>query len=130
MPPKPGKPYQSQLNAHLAEIAALRKTKPYPTPYKKIAEILKAKYGLEISANSIWSFVRSRTPGHGRPLKYRIAEDLIKPPAAAGTALAVTPQAAQASAPADPEEVNERVARLLEEREREREASKKFQILD
>jgi len=122
MPPKPGKPYQSQLNAHLAEIAELRKTKPYPTPYKKISEILKAKYGLEISANSIWSFVRSRTPGRGRSLKYRIAEDLIKPQD--GTA------PVQASARVDPEDVNERVGRLLEQKEQERQAAKKFQIID
>jgi len=75
--PKPG-PYHSALNEHLAEIAALRNTEPFPTPYSKIAEILHTKYGLTISANSIWSFVRTRTPGRGRKLKYKLPKDLAK----------------------------------------------------
>jgi len=44
--------------------------------------ILKEKYGLEVSPNSIWSFVRARTLGRGRKLKYKIAPDLVEPPAA------------------------------------------------
>ena len=43
--------------------------------------ILKEKYGLEVSPNSIWSFVRARTLGRGRKLKYKIAPDLVQPSA-------------------------------------------------
>ena len=75
---QPG-PYQSVLNAYLAEIAQLRETRPQPTPYRTIAKILKEKYGLEVSANSIWSFVRARTLGRCRKLKYKIAPDLVQP---------------------------------------------------
>jgi hypothetical protein len=78
---QPG-PYQSVLNSHLVEIAQLRETRPQPTPYRTIAEFLKEKYGLEVSPNSIWSFVRARTLGRGRKLKYKIAPDLVQPPAA------------------------------------------------
>ena len=67
------------LNAYLAEIAQLRETRPQPTPYRTIAKILKEKYGLEVSANSIWSFVRARTLGRCRKLKYKIAPDLVQP---------------------------------------------------
>ena len=79
---KPPGPYQSVLNSHLVEIAQLRETRPQPTPYRTIAKILKEKYRLEVSPNSIWSFVRARTLGRGRKLKYKIAPDLVQPPAA------------------------------------------------
>jgi len=72
-------PYQSVLNSHLAEIARLRDTRPQPTPYRTIAKILKQKYGLEVSPNSIWSFVRARTLGRGRKIKYKIDPDLVQP---------------------------------------------------
>ena len=75
-------PYQSVLNSYLVEIAQLRETRPQPTPYRAIAKILKEKYRLEVSPNSIWSFVRARTLGRGRKLKYKIAPDLVQPPAA------------------------------------------------
>lgn len=78
---QPG-PYQSILNSHLVEIAQLRETRPQPTPYRTIAKILKEKYRLDVSPNSIWSFVRARTLGRGRKLKYKIASDLVQPPAA------------------------------------------------
>ena len=48
---------------------------------RTIAKILKEKYGLEVSRNSIWSFVRARTLGRGRKIKYKIAPDLVQPPA-------------------------------------------------
>ena len=76
---KPPGPYQSVLNSHLVEIAQLRETRPQPTPYRTIAKILKEKYRLEVSPNSIWSFVRTRTLGRGRKLKYKIALDLVQP---------------------------------------------------
>jgi hypothetical protein len=76
-------PYQSVLNSYLVEIAQLRETRPQPTPYRTISKILKEKHGLEVSPNSIWSFVRARTLGRGRKLKYKIAPDLVQPPAAA-----------------------------------------------
>src|SRR5260370_41721123 len=78
----PTAPYQSVLNSYLVEIAQLRETRPQPTPYRTITKILKEKYGLEVSPNSIWSFVRARTLGRGRKLKYKIAPDLVQPPAA------------------------------------------------
>src|SRR5258708_12760279 len=64
------------------EIAQLRETRPQPTPYRTITKILKEKYRLEVSPNSIWSFVRARTLGRGRKLKYKIAPDLVQQPAA------------------------------------------------
>ena len=79
---KPPGPYQSVLNSHLVEIARLRETRPQPTPYRTIAKILKEKYGLAVSPNSIWSFVRARTQGRGRKIKYKIAPDLVQPPEA------------------------------------------------
>ena len=81
---KPPGPYQSVLNSHLAEIARLRETRPQPTPYRTIAKILKEKYGLKVSPNSIWSFVRARTLGRGRKIKYKIDPDLVQPAAALG----------------------------------------------
>jgi hypothetical protein len=70
-------PYRSILNAYRAEIADLRKTHP-PTPYSRIAEILKEKYNLVIRASSIWSFVKARSIEGERKLKYVMAES---PPA-------------------------------------------------
>jgi hypothetical protein len=83
---KPPGPYQSVLNSYLVEIAQLRETRPQPTPYRTIANILKEKYRLEVSPNSIWSFVRARTLGRGRKLKYKIAPDLVQPTAPAPSA--------------------------------------------
>ena len=55
----PGKPFQSKLTPYRKEIAELRKTWP-PTTYKEIATILKKQHGIEITPNSIWSFVKIR----------------------------------------------------------------------
>jgi hypothetical protein len=57
------KPFQSKLIAYEAEIAALRATRP-PTPYARIAEILRKKYALSAHRDTIHSFVRVRS--HGR----------------------------------------------------------------
>ena len=46
-----------------AEIMALRATRP-PTPYARIAEILREKYALSVHRDTIHSFVRVRA--HGR----------------------------------------------------------------
>jgi hypothetical protein len=70
-------PYRSILNAYRPEIADLRKTHP-PTPYSRIAEILKEKYNIVIRASSIWSFVKARSIEGERKLKYVMAES---PPA-------------------------------------------------
>jgi hypothetical protein len=70
-------PYRSILNPYRAEIADLRKTLP-PTPYSRIAEILKEKYNVVIRASSIWSFVKARSIQGERKLKYVMAES---PPA-------------------------------------------------
>ena len=57
------KPYQSKLIAYEAEIAALRAMRP-PTPYTRIAEILREKYALSVHRDTIHSFVCVRS--HGR----------------------------------------------------------------
>jgi hypothetical protein len=57
------KPFQSKLIAYEAEIAALRTTRP-PTPYARIAEILRERYALSVHRDTIHSFVRVRS--HGR----------------------------------------------------------------
>lgn len=67
-------PYRSILNDHVKEIADLRKTHP-PTPYSRIAEILKEKHGIIIGPSSIWSFVKARSIEGERKVKYVIAED-------------------------------------------------------
>ena len=56
-------PYQSKLIPYEAEIAALRDTRP-PTPYARIAQILREKYALSVHRDTIHSFVRVRS--HGR----------------------------------------------------------------
>lgn len=105
---KPPGPYQSVLNAHLEEIAALRETRPQPTPYRTIARILKEKHNLEVSPNSIWSFVRARTLGRRRKLKYKIAPDLIRKDPAPPPRPVTTPVDARERpiAVAAPEELN------------------------
>lgn len=55
----PGKPYQSKLTPYRKEIAELRKPWP-PTTYKEIARVLKERHGLDVTPNSIWSFVKTR----------------------------------------------------------------------
>jgi hypothetical protein len=44
--------------------------------------LIQLGYRLEVSPNSIWSFVRARTLGRGRKLKYKIGPDLVQPSAA------------------------------------------------
>src|SRR5207245_476538 len=57
------RPYQSKLIAYEAEIAALRSARP-PTPYARIAQILRENYALSVHRDTIHSFVRVRS--HGR----------------------------------------------------------------
>ena len=99
---RPGIPYQSRLNAHLAEIAQLRKTKPYPTPYKKIAEILKANHGLEISPNAIWAFVRNRALASERKPKYKLPDNLAGPSPSPPASPEAEPAPPATGATADP----------------------------
>ena len=56
----PGKPFQSKLNPFLREIYELRGQAP-PISYQQIARHLKARHGLEVSANGIFSFVKARS---------------------------------------------------------------------
>ena len=58
----PGKPYQSVLIPHEEEISALRRRRP-PTPYTRIAELLKEKYDLSVQAPAIFKFIRTRSKG-------------------------------------------------------------------
>src|SRR4051794_31307919 len=108
---RPGIPYQSQLNAHLAEIAQLRKTKPYPTPYKKIAEILKAKHGLEISPNAIWAFVRTRALASERKPKYKLPDDLAGPTPSQPASSETEPAQPAAGATPEPPAVPRKLSR-------------------
>jgi hypothetical protein len=56
----PGKPYQSKLNPYLQEIHRLRSQAP-PVSYQEIARILHEKYGVAVSPNGIFSFVKARS---------------------------------------------------------------------
>ncbi|MEI6168400.1 MAG: Fic family protein [bacterium] len=56
----PGKPYQSKLKAHDEEVIALR---DQGLSYRQVAEQLNQKYGLTISHNAVFSFVKTRRPG-------------------------------------------------------------------
>ena len=58
--PMPGKPYQSKLNPYLQEIHRLRSQTP-PVSYQEIARILHEKYGVAVSPNGIFSFVKARS---------------------------------------------------------------------
>lgn len=67
----PTKPFQSKLNPYRDDIIALRDTNP-PTGYHRIAEILKEKYGMDVSHHAVWHFVKVRS----KPRKgYRIAAE-------------------------------------------------------
>jgi hypothetical protein len=56
----PGKPYQSKLNPYLQEIHRLRSHTP-PVSYQEIARILHENYGVAVSPNAIFSFVKARS---------------------------------------------------------------------
>lgn len=56
----PGKPYQSKLNPYLQEIHRLRSQAP-PVSYQEIARTLREKYGIAVSPNGIFSFVKARS---------------------------------------------------------------------
>jgi hypothetical protein len=71
-------PNHSILNPYRERIAELRKTVP-PTPYVEIARILKEDHGIVITAGSIWSYVKARTPGKGRKLKYAMTAETAPP---------------------------------------------------
>jgi hypothetical protein len=45
-----------------------------PTPYRRIAEILKERHAIDINPSSIWSFVRARDPRRQRNV-YRLPEE-------------------------------------------------------
>jgi hypothetical protein len=55
-------PYQSKLIPYEGEILALRGKRP-PTPYARIAQILREKYALSVHRDTIHSFVRVRSRG-------------------------------------------------------------------
>lgn len=56
----PGKPYQSKLKAYAEEILLLLDK---GLSYRQVAEKLNQKYGLTISHNAVFSFVKTRRPG-------------------------------------------------------------------
>ena len=53
----PGKPYQSKLIPHTEFIRNERKKR---TPYIRLAELLKEKFGVECTYNAVFSFVKAR----------------------------------------------------------------------
>jgi hypothetical protein len=109
----PGKPYQSKLNPYRKEIAELRKGWP-PTPYKEIARILNERHGLDVSPNSIWSFVKTRAL-NPYPKYYTLPEE----PTAPGPA-AVTPPPPRAKTFRDPAQDHELVERAKAQFEKEK----------
>ena len=56
----PGKPYQSKLKSHDEELLALLDK---GMSYRQVTEQLNQKYGLNISHNAVFSFVKTRRPG-------------------------------------------------------------------
>ena len=56
---KPSKPWESILTPYLGAIAEMRSGR-HPIPYRKIALILKEKYGIEIAFSTVASFFRAR----------------------------------------------------------------------
>lgn len=56
----PGKPYQSKLKAHEGEIFALLDKR---LSYRHVAEHINKKYGLTVSHNAVFSYVKTRRPG-------------------------------------------------------------------
>lgn len=56
-------PYQSCLMPYINEIVALRRKKP-PLPFSQIAELLREKYEIRISRESVYRFIRSQAKGY------------------------------------------------------------------
>ena len=56
----PGKPYQSKLKPHDVEVLALLDK---GLSYRQVADQLNREYGLNISHNAVFSFIKTRRPG-------------------------------------------------------------------
>jgi len=54
-----GLPFQSKLAPFEREIVELRRQRP-PFPYRRIVELLKEKYGIEMTINGVFAFLRTR----------------------------------------------------------------------
>jgi hypothetical protein len=74
-----GRPYQSKLNPYRRDIAELRATRP-PTPYARIAEILKERHGMDVSGHTVWAFVKSRSKGR-KVYAMQLEDEPAPPPA-------------------------------------------------
>lgn len=57
-----GKPHQSCLIPHEAEIVNLRRRRP-PMPYAQIADLLRQKYNLAVQPPAIFKFIKVRSRG-------------------------------------------------------------------
>jgi len=65
----PGKPYQSCLNPYEDEIVTLRRKRP-PTPYSKIADLLREKYQISVRREAVYSFIKIRAKQNSKTCKY------------------------------------------------------------
>ena len=54
-----GLPYRSKLGPYENEILELRKLRP-PVPYREIVAFLKERYGVEITINGVFVFLKIR----------------------------------------------------------------------
>jgi hypothetical protein len=70
-------PFQSKLDPHFDQIAALRACKP-PTTYARIAAILKAQHELAVHRGTIQHFVKVRSTR----VLYQLAVHQERPPRA------------------------------------------------
>ena len=55
----PGSPYRSKLTPYEAEITQLRRQRP-PMPYREIVSLLHERYGVVVSINALFSFLKIR----------------------------------------------------------------------
>jgi hypothetical protein len=69
--------YRSRLIPYENEIVALRRKKP-PTPYSKIAELLREKYLIEVRSTTIIRFLQVRAKGY-KTCKYAWDVEPITP---------------------------------------------------
>ena len=77
----PGKPYQSCLNPYEDEIITLRRKRP-PTPYSKIAELLREKYQIAVRREAVYSFIKIRAKQNSKTCKYAWSINADKQPTA------------------------------------------------
>ena len=63
------KPYHSSLIPYGDDIILLRRKRP-PTPYARIAELLKEKHQITVSREAVFYFIKRRVKKDYKPSKY------------------------------------------------------------